>query len=244
MTAGGLSSDAQRLLAQLDLPNGDPDELLASLDFTPAAERRASNTTSTTVAKRQGAFRPVGSSEREREGAGAGPSQTGKLVSVREDEWLRLQKLRREQSDRAAPGGPTPRWPGYVLLGLAGFAAGTATYALLHRSGLNDDPDFTAYRAQVALSDPSVTDACDAARSGVSSGIDPGVRSRAADVCNEADSFAVVFWVAVGATVTSAAVGTGWLLWVADDPAEPTAQTSVSLAVTPSFAGAQLRFQL
>jgi hypothetical protein len=235
MEGGSLSPVAQQLLTQIDLPSGDPDELLASLDFTPAPARRdllaASAYQTPALVKHQGASPPIAR-------AAAPPA---KMVSVREEEWLRLQTLRREQSEPEAPSGPTPRWPGYALLGLSAAAAGTATLAIVRLNDLNDDATFTSYRAAVA---PNVSDACAAARDGATFGLDPSVVSHARDVCAEGNTMEVLFWTMAGTTLASAAVGTAWLLWIADDDPEPAGRASASISVAPSFVGAQLRIQL
>jgi hypothetical protein len=232
-----LSPDAQRLLAQLNLPSAKPDEVLALIVGEPA---RAATRAQPANAKRS-------ASERARPSRKAPPAKT---VSVPEAEWRRMQALAAEaSSDRAG----TPAWPGYALLGLSAAATGAAIYAFVRVGDLNDDPTLEHYRAQMAatlvvamFSDPRggqldtesmvlETDACDAAANGATFGLSGREIEHVNDVCGEGKLLEALSWVFVGTALASAATGGAWLLWVADDGAGDRRDTGRARAVSPSL---------
>ena len=243
---GGLSPDAQQLLAQLDLPSADRDELLASLaPLSPAPPPRPFALASHTHASAaQAAPRTAPAPKPER-----------KMISVPEAEWRRLQSLAPPAEHEGASVG-TPSWPGFALLGLGAAATGLTIYSNLRVRSANDDPRKAAYADAVARFNfegapgDAITDVCDAARRGQNFDQGPKAASEVSDLCDEGETFEVLQWAFAGTALASFAVGTAWLLWIADDGSEDGAQAtrapalSLQPVVGRDFGGASLRLRL
>jgi hypothetical protein len=233
-----LSPDAQRLLAQLNLPSAKPDEVLALLVGHEEAA----------AAPRAGADR----SRRDARDDDAPSSEAApapKMISVPEAEWRRMQAL-------APPDSPvvdtrTPAWPGYALLGLGAVATGLTVYAFTRVGDAEDDPAFTRYGEAVYLADQTVTDVCAEAENGFAYGVDESTLQRARDACGEGQTLEVLGWVFAGTALASSALGGAWLLWIADDDDEasagrPARRAHVALQpmTSPGLAGLRLRVRL
>jgi len=235
---GSLSPDAQRLLTQLDLPSADPDELLASLSFTPRPLARSSPSPAPHPGTGSTNSQPA------KVGREAPPA---KMVSVPEAEWRRLRSFAHAEEPRDSAGGLTPAWPGYALLGLGAAAVGATVYAVVRVDELETDPGLLEYRRAVNVES---TNACVDAREGLTYGLSPNKVQHVADVCDEGQLMEVLLWVFAGTAVASSLTGGAWLLWIADDDsAKATDDPSrAALSLSPfsaaSFNGVQLRLQL
>jgi hypothetical protein len=235
----GLSPDAQRLLAQLNLPSAMPDEVLALLvgqqEAAPASRGVAADSS---VAVAAGA----GSSPQS-----AAPAQ--KMVSVPEAEWRRMRRMAAAEAAAASDTG-TPAWPGYALLGLGAAATGLAVYATVRIGDVEADPSFVRYGEAVYVSNPDVADICSEAENGLTYGLDSATVQSAVDACDEGQTLDVLFWVFAGTALASSALGGAWLLWIADDdeaaPGEPARRAHVALqpVATPDAAGVRLRIRM
>jgi hypothetical protein len=238
----GLSPDAQRLLAQLNLPSAMPDEVLALLvgqqEAAPASPRGVAGSSAAVAVAGGGGSPPVQS---------AAPAQ--KMVSVPEAEWRRMQRM--AAADVAAASGTgTPAWPGYALLGLGAAATGLAVYATVRMGDVEDDPSFVRYGDAVYLANPTASDTCTEAENGFAYGVDPATLQSARDACNEGQTLEALFWVFAGTALASSALGGAWLLWIADDDeaaaSRPASRGHVALqpVATPDAAGLRLRMRL
>jgi len=236
----GLSPDAQRLLAQLNLPSATPDEVLALL-----VGRQDAAPTSVGVA--------ADSSVAVAGGGGSSPARSAapaqKMVSVPETEWRRMQRMAAADPLSAADTG-TPAWPGYSLLGLGAVATGLAVYATTRVGDLEEDPSFLRYGEAVYVSNPGAADTCTEAENGSAYGVDAATLQSVRDACDEGQTLEVLFWVFAGTALASSALGGAWLLWIADDD-EAAASTRASRAhvalqpvATPDAAGLRLRMRL
>jgi len=240
----GLSPDAQRLLAQLNLPSAMPDEVLALLvgqqEAAPASPRGvADSSAAVAVAVAGGGKSPPVQP--------AAPAQ--KMVSVPEAEWRRMQRMAAAESAAASDTG-TPAWPGYALLGLGAVATGVAVYATVRMGDVEDDPAFVRYGDAVYLANPTASDTCTDAQRGLPYGVDPATLQSARDACNEGQTLEALFWVFAGTALASSALGGAWLLWIADDDeaaaSRPASRAHVALqpVATPHAAGLRLRLRL
>ena len=119
LEGGALSPDAQRLLAQLELPSADADELLASLDFIP--QRRALRQYGRRAPRGQpGEADPAHSGDR------SAASEDGQRARSRVAPFASAQGTTPDLTEPDATLEATPRWPGYALLGVAAVATATA----------------------------------------------------------------------------------------------------------------------
>ena len=243
---GGLSQDAQHLLAQLDLPSADGDELLESLaPLSPADSAR-----------------PFTLASHEPEPAAGGgptaapaPQPERKMVSVPEEEWRRLRSLAPEDEPEARGDG-TPAWPGYALLGLGAVSTGLTIYAVLRLDDVGEDPRLQEYGIAVGRelglgASPSLpNNYCVAAERGFALDFSPGALREVQDLCSEGETLEVLGWVFAGTALASFATGAVWLLWIADDDDEESkrAARSGALSLQPwagrDRGGMSLRLQL
>jgi hypothetical protein len=236
----GLSPDARRLLAQLDLPSADPDEVLALLvghrKLAPPASEFSRAPASAAGGGAKAADTPVAT----------------KMISVSEAEWRRMQALAASAPQDEVETG-TPAWPGYALLGLGAAATGLTIYAIARMDDLEDDPAFNSYRDAVFRGSSEAeqsppTDVCDEAENGRRYGVDDGTLLGARDACTEGQTLEVLGWVFAATALASTAFGGAWLIWIADDdePASTARGAHLSLQplAMPGVTGLRLRARL
>jgi hypothetical protein len=234
----GLSADAQQLLAQLDLPSADRDELLAQLaPLSPPASERLTLASDAQASGVQRAPQTAAAQQPQR-----------RMVRIPEAEWQRLKRLQAED-ERTGGSEGTPAWPGYALLGLGAVATGLAIYSNLRMRDVQNVPLWREYAVAVGATMPGFADICTAAEQDLRAGFDADDVGAVRDICDEGNTLEVLQWVFAGTALASFGVGAAWLLWIADDDdANASAARTPALSLQPAlgrgFGGASLRLRL
>lgn len=108
-------------------------------------------------------------------------------------------------------------WLGYTLLGTAAVSAGLTVFSWTQIKAAETDDSFVAYGEAVYVQDPTIKDVCEQADAGFRYGVNPQTVAGARGACDKGQTFDVLQYVFLGATLVSAGFGAYFLL---DDDGE------------------------
>jgi hypothetical protein len=145
-----------------------------------------------------------------------------------------VEPLEEAQADTAEPPPSQARssndWLGYTLLGVAAVSAGLTVFSWTQIKAAETDEHFVAYGNAVYVNDPSVKDVCEKASGNMPTryGVDDQTLLGARSACDQGETFDLLQYVFLGATLVSAGLGTYFLL---DDEGEGGAASSGELSL-------------
>jgi hypothetical protein len=124
-----------------------------------------------------------------------------------------LEHTEIDTSEPEAAGEPsTNDWLGYTLLGTAAVSAGLTVFSWTQIKAAETDGDFVAYGEAVYVRAPTVKDVCEEADAGATYGVSMETLAGAGSACDKGQTFDVLQYVFLGATLVSAGLGAYLLL--------------------------------
>jgi hypothetical protein len=143
-----------------------------------------------------------------------------------------VEPLQHAEADTAEPPPSQARssndWLGYTLLGVAAVSAGLTVFSWTQIKAAETDESFVAYGNAVYVMEPSVKDVCEKADQAVRYGVDDQTLLGARAACDQGETFDLLQYVFLGATVVSAGFGAYFLL---DDEGDDGAASSGELSL-------------
>jgi hypothetical protein len=132
-----------------------------------------------------------------------------------------VEPLEPTQADASEPP-PTDEpssndWLGYTLLGTAAVSAGLTVFSWTQIKAAETDDDFVAYGEAVYEADRTIDDVCEEAEARHNYGVNPQTVAGARSACDTGQTFDMLQYVFLGATLVSAGLGAYFLL---DDDGE------------------------
>jgi hypothetical protein len=132
-----------------------------------------------------------------------------------------VEPLEPTQADTSEPpptGEPSSNdWLGYTLLGTAAVSAGLTVFSWTQIKAAETDDNFVAYGEAVYVADPTIKDVCEEAEADFRYGVNPQTVAGARSACDKGQTFDLLQYVFIGATLVSAGFGAYFLL---DDDGE------------------------
>lgn len=147
-----------------------------------------------------------------------------------------------QPSPAAAPS--SNDWLGYTLLGVAGVSAVLTVVSWTQIKAAESDDDFVAYGNAVYRMDRGVKDVCEKADDNVDYGVDAQTLAGARSSCDKGQTFDLLQYVFIGATLVSAGFGTYFLLDDEDGGGSTSGELSVRARVGRGFGLVNLRLDL
>jgi hypothetical protein len=137
---------------------------------------------------------------------------------------------------------------GYTLLGVAAVSVGMTAFSFVQIDRAEGNVAFDAYRRAVGKLNPSASDVCDEADTGLRYGLDARTFAAAQDKCSAGHTFEVLQFVFLGAAVVSGGFSAYFLLSDDDAPSDHARVGGATLALRPTVSrksaglSARLRF--